>query len=70
MIEQWLNPKKTGRKGASNTYSHVAIELMATLSTLFGLAGGQIEGFLESIFSRFGSRFTSPRPQYLVSSLG
>ena len=45
MIEQWLNPNKTGRKGASNTYSNVAIELMATLSTLFGLAGRQTEGF-------------------------
>ncbi len=32
VIEQWLNHQKTGRKGASNTYSNVAIELMATLS--------------------------------------
>ena len=35
VIEQWLNYKKTGRKGASNTYSNVAIELMATLSALY-----------------------------------
>ncbi|WP_202224766.1 hypothetical protein [Okeania sp. KiyG1] len=29
---------------------------MATLSTLFSLARRQTEGFLESIFSRFGTR--------------
>ena len=69
-IEQWLNHKQTGRQGASNTYSNVAIELMATLSTLYSLAGRQTEGFLESIFSRFGSKLTSARPHYLVSSLG
>lgn len=50
VIEQWLNQNKTGRRGASNTYSDVAIELMATLATLFSLAGRQTEGFLESIF--------------------
>ncbi|NEP06390.1 MAG: hypothetical protein F6K25_07460 [Okeania sp. SIO2G4] len=53
MIEQWLNQNKTGRRGASNTYSNVAMEL-ATLATLFSLAGRQIEGFLESIFELMG----------------
>ncbi len=50
VIEQWLNQDKTGRQGASKTYSNVAIELMATLGTLFSLAGRQTEGFVESIF--------------------
>ncbi len=36
VIEQWLNLEKTGRQGASKTYSDVAIELMPLL--LFCLA--------------------------------
>jgi len=54
VIEQWLNQEKTGRKGASNKYSDLAIELMATLQLLFGLAGRQTEGFLESVFALMG----------------
>ena len=50
MIEQWVNQHQTGGQGASNTYSDVAIELMVTLSSLFGEAGRQTEGFVESIF--------------------
>ncbi|NES67082.1 MAG: hypothetical protein F6K24_18425, partial [Okeania sp. SIO2D1] len=40
MIEQWVNQQKTGRRGASNIYSDVAIKLMVILSSLFGLAYG------------------------------
>ncbi|NEP73274.1 MAG: IS5 family transposase [Okeania sp. SIO2G4] len=54
VIEQWVNHKKTGRRGASKTYSDVAIELMVALSSLFGLAGRQTEGFVESIFDLMG----------------
>ena len=50
VIEQWVNQHKTGGQGASNTYSDVAIELMVSLSSLFGEAGRQTEGFVESIF--------------------
>ncbi len=50
VIEQWVNQQKTGRRGASNTYSDTAIELMVTIQSLFGLAGRQTEGFVESIF--------------------
>ena len=50
VIEQWVNQQKTGRRGASNTYSNTAIEFMVTIQSLFGLAGGQTEGFVESIF--------------------
>ncbi len=70
MIEEWLNLKKTGRKGASNTYSNVAIELMATLSTLFGLAGRQTEGFLESIFSLMEIDLPVPDHSTLSRRLG
>nr|WP_287287162.1 MULTISPECIES: IS5 family transposase [unclassified Okeania] len=49
-IEQWLNQKKTGRRGASNNYSDTAIELMVTMQSLYSLAGRQTEGFVKSIF--------------------
>ena len=41
VIEQWLNEKKTGRKGASNYYSDVAIATMGTVQSVFNLAGRQ-----------------------------
>lgn len=50
VIEQWLNQERTGRRGASKTYSDTAIEFMVTIQSLFGLAGRQTEGFVESIF--------------------
>ena len=50
VIEQWVNQQKTGRRGASNTYSNTAIEFMVTIQSLFGLAGRKTEGFVESIF--------------------
>ncbi|MBS9769807.1 hypothetical protein [Trichodesmium erythraeum] len=31
VIEQWVNQQKTGRRGASNTYSNTAIEFMVTI---------------------------------------
>ncbi|NEN93534.1 MAG: hypothetical protein F6K48_33530 [Okeania sp. SIO3H1] len=37
VIEQWVNQQRTGRRGASNTYGDVAIELMVTVSSLYGL---------------------------------
>ena len=40
VIEQWVNQEKTGGRGESNTYSDLAIELMVTLSSLYGLAYG------------------------------
>ncbi len=51
VIEQWVNQQKTGRQGASHTYSDVAIELMETLSSWFGLASRPTEGLVESIFN-------------------
>ncbi len=68
VIEQWLNQEKTGRKGASNTYSNVAIELMATLQSLFGSRGRQTLMFCGIYIGLDGGRLTSARPQYLISS--
>ena len=50
VIEQWVSQERTGRRGASNTYSDIAIQFMVTIQSLFSLAGRQTEGFVESIF--------------------
>ncbi len=50
VIEDWKNQEKTGRRGASKTYTDTAIATMATIKLLFGLAGRQTEGFLHSLF--------------------
>jgi hypothetical protein len=39
--EQWLEPEKTGQRGASRTDSNRAIEVMATLKALYRWAGRQ-----------------------------
>ena len=51
VIEQWLHEQKTGRKGASNYYSDIAIATMGTIQSVFHLPGRQTEGFLESLFT-------------------
>lgn len=35
VVEQWRNERKTGRKGASNYYSDVAIATMGTIQLVF-----------------------------------
>jgi len=60
VIEQWRNEKKTGRKGASNYYSDVAIATMGTIQSVFHLPGRQTEGFLESLFTVMGVELEVP----------
>lgn len=50
VVQEWLNQTKTGCRGASNSYTDTAIEFMVTIQSMFGLAGRQTEGFVESIF--------------------
>lgn len=60
VVEQWRNEKKTGRKGASNYYSDVAIATMGTIQSVFHLPGRQAEGFLESLFTVMGVELKVP----------
>lgn len=60
VVEQWRNEKKTGRKGASNYYSDVAIATMGTIQSVFHLPGRQAEGFLESLFTLMGVELEVP----------
>ncbi len=60
VIEQWRNEQRTGRRGASNYYSDVAIAAMGTIQSVFHLPGRQTEGFLESLFTVMGIELEVP----------
>jgi hypothetical protein len=49
-LENWLLTEKTGNRGASKSYSDLAIQTLATLKAVFHQAGRQIVGFVKSIF--------------------
>jgi len=69
-IGQWRNEQKTGRRGASNYYSDVAIATMATIQSLFHLAGRQTEGLMESLFTLMGIDVEVPDHSTLSRRLG
>ena len=50
VIEQWLNQERTGKRGASHTYSDLAIETVVTIKSIYKLAGRQTVGFVASSF--------------------
>ena len=54
MCENWLSQEKTGKRGASPSYTEVAIATMGTIQSLFHLAGRHLQGFLESLFELMG----------------
>lgn len=70
VIGQWRLEQKTGRRGASNYYSEVAIATMATVQSLFHLAGRQTEGFVESLFTLMGVDVEVPDHSTLSRRLG
>lgn len=47
----WKNTEKTGKRGASNTYSDLAIETLLTLKSVYRQPLRQTIGFARSIFS-------------------
>lgn len=69
VIEQWRNEQKTGRKGASNYYSDVAIATMGTIRSIFHLPGRQAQGFLESLFTVMGIELEVPEHSTLSRRL-
>lgn len=46
----WKNKEKSGKRGASNTYSDLAIETLLTLKSVYRLALRQMIGFAGSLF--------------------
>jgi hypothetical protein len=60
VIDNWISNELTGNPGASPTYTDLAIETMATIQILYGLAGRQTQGFIESLFEMLKLDLTVP----------
>ena len=45
-----LNDQKTGKRGASQTYTDLAIATMSTMGAVLNLRGRQTEGLMKSVF--------------------
>ncbi|MBE9079279.1 transposase, partial [Romeria aff. gracilis LEGE 07310] len=50
VLSAWKNKQKTGKRGASNTYSDLALETLLTLKTVYRLKLRQTIGFARSLF--------------------
>jgi IS5 family transposase len=59
-VENWTTDQLTGEPGASPTYTDLAIETMATVQAIYGLAGRQTQGFLQSVFELMKLDLTAP----------
>jgi len=59
-VGNWTTDELTGERGASPTYSDIAIETMATVQALYGLAGRQTQGLLQSVFALMKLKLTVP----------
>lgn len=57
---QWNQTEKTGKRGASETFSDIAIATFELMKSIYGLAGRQTEGFLRSIFEVIGLELSVP----------
>ena len=66
----WLNTQKTGKRGASPTYSDLAIATMSTMGSVLNLRGRQTEGFMESLFKLMGVNLAVPDHSTVSRRLG
>ena len=60
MIEQWYNTQKSGRRGASNRYSDLAIQCALTLKGVYGLPLRATQGLLTALLQLMHVPLSSP----------
>jgi transposase len=60
VLETWYNPVLSGKPGASNDYSDLAIITFVTLKSVYHQAGRQTQGLLESLFELMGIDLAVP----------
>ena len=60
VLSAWRNPQKSGKRGASETYSDIAIETLLTLKSVYHLKLHQTIGFARSIFKQMGVQLEMP----------
>ena len=58
--DAWYEPEKTGKRGASKTFSDLAIQTMLTLKEVYHLPFRAVEGFLGSILDLLDLSLESP----------
>ncbi|MER3632496.1 MAG: hypothetical protein C4325_10330 [Blastocatellia bacterium] len=59
-VSNWTTEELIWEPGASRTYTDLAIETMATVQAIYGLAGHQTPGFLQSLFDLMKLKLTAP----------
>lgn len=70
VLNGWLNTAKTGKRGASATYSDLAIATMSTMGSVMHLRGRQTEGFMASLFQLMGVDLPVPDHSTVSRRLG
>ena len=66
VTQGWLNPNKTGKPGASDTYSDLAIQACLSLKVVFRLPLRQAQGLVQSVLGLLG--LDLPTPDYSTLS--
>jgi hypothetical protein len=70
VLDGWLNTTQTGKRGASATYSDLAIATMSTMGSVMHLRGRQTEGFMTSLFQLMGVILPVPDHSTVSRRLG
>lgn len=60
VLQSWYNPTLTGKPGASNDYSDLAIATFVTMKSVYHQPGRQTQGLLESLFELMGVELDVP----------
>ena len=60
VIDSWYNATLSGKRGASNDYSDIAIATFVTMKSVYHQAGRQTQGLLESLFELMGVELDVP----------
>ena len=70
VCDNWYHLSPTGKRGASPTYSDLAISTFATVKAVYQQAGRQTQGFIESIFALMGLKLSVPDHSTVSRRLG
>lgn len=65
VLDQWTTTARTGQRGASDTYTNLAISTMATLQAVYHLPGRATQGLLQPLFALLQLKLTAPHPSTL-----
>ncbi len=66
VTQSWLNAHKSGKRGASDIYSDLAIQACLSVKMVFGLPLRQTQGFVQSVLRLLGLEL--PTPDYSTLS--